>query len=199
MKISVITACCFVLGLTACSGMGSADKSGQKSDGFPAPSKELVYRAALNTMRQSGFVPDASESSISSGFATSRWNTSLQPFAGAGRRDRATIRILDVPGREGFYRVETNVTREFNMNVTEPSNPIAAQWKNAERVDDLENLMTRKIEMQFLSLGPSSEFRNKYDLPSDKRRLEGLDKPESDEKTFLDGFMEGLTGDNSGG
>ncbi len=193
MNRSAILTCCLLLGLTACSST-SADKAGQKSDGFPAPSKELVYRAALNTMRQSGFVPDAAESSITSGYATSRWNTSLQPFAGRGRRDKATIRIHEVPGRKGYYRVETNVTREYNMNVTEPSNPVAAQWKNSERVSDLENLMTRKIEMQFITMGPSAEFRSRYDLPEDKQRLRNLDPKEKD-KNFLDGFMEGLTGD----
>ena len=153
-----------LLSLPACQS-SKADTSGLVGDGFPAPGREMVYDAAVRAVQGQGFSIDPSGSSVQGGVVESVWYTSLQPFAGKGYRDKITVRIRDVPQRADYYRVETNVIRETNTNLADPSNVMMAEWDNPTRVRDMENLITRTIEMEFLTGEPSDKFRRRYDLP----------------------------------
>lgn len=161
---------------------GPADTTGQKSDGFPAPSKDSVYRASMKALIQSGFVPDYDESSERVGVITTRWNVQLQPFSGAGRRDKATVTINEVPGHESYFRVETNVIREQNVNVKRPGEAIYAEWENPARMPELENLITRRIEMSFLPGNASEEWRGNRGFDDRSPRLRDLDPKEPEKK-----------------
>ncbi len=171
-----------LLCLPACQS-NQADTRGLVGDGFPAPSKEMVYQAAVRAVQRQGFSIDPSASSVQGGVVESVWYTSMQPFAGKGYRDKITVRIQDVPERASYYRVETNVTRETNTNLAEPSNIMMAEWDDPTRVSVMENLITRTIEMEFLSGEPSDKFRRRYDLPQGNNpRIRAPAAPEEPEE-----------------
>ncbi len=167
-----------LLVLPACESNQKADPLGQKSDGFPAPGKESVYRASMKALIESGFVPDYDESSEDVGVITTRWNVQLQPFAGTGRRDKATVKITEVDAHDSYFRVETNVIREQNVNVKNPSDHVYAEWENPARVAEVENLITRRIEMAFLPGSASSEWRKGRGFDDRSPRLRDLDPKE---------------------
>ncbi len=145
--------------LGGCQSGGKGDPAGLVSEGFPAPDKSLVFDAAMEAMRQQGFTPDSSASSEAQGLIVSRYKLVLAPFSGQGYRDKATIRIAEVPDRPSYYTVEANVLREPNNNLTQPSNPIAAEWGGATRVEEHENILRSRVEMRFSAPGASPAFR----------------------------------------
>jgi hypothetical protein len=156
------------------SPFASEDTSGQVSDGFPAPSKGSVWEVAMQAVREQGYVPDPDQSRMQIGVVSTRWRLSLQPFGGQGYRERVTVRVEDVPKRKGFFRLETNVIRQMNDNLTEPSNPLAADWVEGKRVAEMEALLNQRIELYFLPSDVSPEFRKKYGMPAvDDPRIGG--------------------------
>ena len=193
MSIAKSLALC-VLTLLCLPGCQSdkADTSGQVGDGFPAPGREMVYEAAVRAVQRQGFSIDPSGSSMQGGVVESVWYTSMQPFAGKGRRAKITIRIQDVPQRDSYYRVETNVIRETNTNLQEPSNVLMAEWDSPTRDRTMENLITRTIEMEFLSGEPSDKFRRRYDLPAgNSPRIRAPVAPEEAEPEGWDSLLGG--------
>ena len=175
MKFLRLTLPLLFLGLAACTSGGtisadsflaSEDSSGASSDGFPAPSKAVVWETAMRTVREQGYVPDPGASSPVSAKIVSRWRTSLQPFSGKGWRERVSIKITPVSGREGYWRLDTNVLRQLNDNLSEPGNLLEAEWGSGTRNVEREQFLNQRIEMAFLPGDVSKEFRSKYDLPS---------------------------------
>jgi hypothetical protein len=164
--------------LAACQG-GNA-KGSQRTKGFPAPAKEVVYDVAMQSVRRQGFVVDLDASSPEQGHVVSRWKLDLAPFSRMGTRDKATVWIREVPDHRDYYVVETNVTREHNSDQVQPHNPIAADWGSAERVTDLENLITARIERYFLQPEVSADLRETYGLPTPKSTA--LENPALNEK-----------------
>jgi hypothetical protein len=159
--------------LVACQG-GRPDTTGLSSDGFPAPDKGMVYAAAIDALRQQGFTADSSASSDVQGVVTTRYKLNLAPFSGQGYREKATVRIKDLPNHPSHYTVEVNVLREINKNITQPSNPVAAEWASPERVQDIENLIKSRIEMRFIASDASDAFRRERGLaPSQTGRVSG--------------------------
>jgi len=157
--------------LTACQ---SADTTGQRSEGFAAPDRAMVYEAAWNALRQQGFTPDSSASSQTTGVIVTRHKLSMAPFSGQGFRDQATVRIHEVPQHAHHYTVEVNVLREFNDNIKQPSNPVAADWRTGVREPDLENLIKSRVEMMFISPDASAEFKSSHGMSTETRgRLPG--------------------------
>lgn len=177
--VDLSTAVLFLVALL-CAGCQSqeADTTGQRSDGFPAPSRDMVYQAAVRTIIETGFAPDYDQSSEQAGVLKSRWKTQLGPFSGSGTRERVTVTITEVPSHESYYRVETNVIREQNVNIKNPSDPVFAEWENPTRMPDVENLITRRIEMAFLPSTASPAWRAGQGFDSRSPRLENLDPPE---------------------
>lgn len=164
-----------ILSLAACTPLGqtradsffaSEDTSGAASDGFPAPSRDSVYEAAMRVVRKQGYIPDPSTSSRQSATVASRWKLDLSPFAGTGYRSKVTVKVQPVRGRSGYFKLSTNVIKQANDNMTEPSNPIAAKWVEGKRDPMMEHLINRQVEMYFLPSDVSPEFRQRYGLPS---------------------------------
>ena len=162
-----------LLALTACTSGGTVaaggllsreDRSGADSDGFPAPSQEMVWNAAMAVVRDAGYVPDPNLSSPESGRVETRWRMKLTPFSGMGKRERATVRIHKIKKKTNYFKVETNVLAQANDNIKDPSNPVAAEWTQGTRDADLEQMLNRRIEMMFLKGDVSSEFRRKHDM-----------------------------------
>lgn len=160
-----------ILGLAACTPLGQTsadsflareDKTGTASDGFPAPSQDSVYDAGMRVLRQQGYIPDPSLCARDAGAITTRWKISLSPFAGTGYREKVTMRIKPVRGRANYYEIDTNVIKQMNDNIAEPSNPIAAKWVEGKRNTTMEHLINRRVEMYFLPSDVSPEFRKKY-------------------------------------
>jgi hypothetical protein len=166
--------------------MSREDRSGQQSDGFPAPSRDAVYYAAMTAVREQGFVPDPNLSKRELGRIESRWHLSLSPFSGQGHRDKVRIRVLPVQDRPDFYRLDTNVIRQMNDNIAEPSNPIAAEWGEGKRRTDLETLINHRVELKFLPADVSPEFRRKYGMPGvESPRVQAPPPPKKKQGGFL--------------
>ena len=100
------------------------------------------------------------------------WKFSPQPFSSQGYRQQATIKIVDVPGRPGYYYTETQVKRQVNDNMLQPSKLSMAKWGDESRCGELENLISRRIEMYFLQSGYSDNFCQRYGVPDDSRRID---------------------------
>ncbi len=181
-----------ILGLAACTPLGQTsadsflareDKSGTCSDGFPAPSKESVYAAGMRVLRQQGYIPDPSLCASDSGTIMTRWKMSLSPFAGTGYREKVTMNIRPVRGRTNYYELSTNVIKQTNDNITEPSNPIAAKWVEGKRNTTMEHLINRRVEMYFLPSDVSPEFREQYRMkPGTSPRIRRPDPVHTEEK-----------------
>lgn len=148
-----------LLGLLPGCQAGKGDPTGMESGAFPAPDMGMVWEAAKEALRQQGFTADSSESSEAQGLVVSRYKLSMAPFSGQGHRDKATVRIKAAPSRPAYWIAEVNVLRQPNMNMTEPSNPIAASWGDPVRVGELENVIRARIEMAFAPQGVSDAFR----------------------------------------
>lgn len=156
-------------------GCRGVDTTGQRSDGFMAPDRSLVFEAAADALRQQGFTPDSSASSESAGVVVSRHKLSMAPFSGQGYREQATLRIAEVPGRAGYFTVEANVLREYNDNIEQPSNPVTADWRSGVRVPERENLLKSIVQMRFVSPDASTQFRQERGLPQRTGgRIEGM-------------------------
>jgi hypothetical protein len=153
-----------VLVLAAC--QGGADKGSQTTDGFPAPDKSLVVESAKRALAGQGFVPDSNASNEMSGVIVTRWKLSLQPFASKGYREQATVTIREVPDRPSYWQAEVKVLREINDNMTQPSNPVVADWSDPARAPEVESLIKRRIEMSFLQPDVSDKFRAEHGMPS---------------------------------
>jgi hypothetical protein len=149
--------------LVACKGV---DTTGQSSEGFAAPDRAMVYESALTALREQGFTPDSSASSEAQGVVVTRHKLDLSPFSAQGHREKATVRIHEVPEQRGFFTVEVNVLREYNDNISQPSNPIAAEWRKAVRVPEVENLIKSRVEMAYIAPDASPEFRQTHGLPA---------------------------------
>ena len=172
---AVLTA---LLVLSACSGGNRrADTRGLKSDGFPAPSKELVVMAAEQVVTEQGYAVERDGTCTERGVLTTRWRTQMAPFSGQGYRERVTVRVSEIEGRANYFDVETNVIREVNMNLQEPSNPVMAEWKNPARQVEMENLITRRVEMHFLAGEASDEFRARFRIGGNRARIDAAPAP----------------------
>jgi hypothetical protein len=138
----------------------------ERSAGFPAPEMEVVVNSARMALITEGFTPDLENSQPEKGMLTTRHMVSLQPFGGLGYLDKATVWVKEVPNRPNFFMVETNVIREINRDQDNPSNPIAADWGDEERVPDLERLISMRVERDFVGSDVSPKFRERYGMPA---------------------------------
>jgi hypothetical protein len=163
--------------LAACQS-GGKTAGVERTDGFPAPDREIVFDVAARTLRQQGFAIDVENSSPETGVITTRWSTQLAPFSGQGQRDKATVYVRDVPGHPNYYVVEANVVREINNEIVQPGNPIKAEWGNAKRVPEFERILVRQVESYFLTSRVSPELRQKYNLQNTDRRLVDPELPD---------------------
>jgi hypothetical protein len=166
-----------VLALLLAACQSGEPKGSCTSAGFPAPDQEFVWNAALRATTAQGFAPDLEASAKEGGTLVTRWKLSLAPFSGHGYREQATVRINPVEGRPKYWTTETVVIRQHNENMTQPTNPVVAQWGAKTRAADVELLINRRIEMDFLAGCVSPQFRQRYGMPAaEDRRLEDLER-----------------------
>lgn len=189
-SLRLLSVVALALAAMGCQSGSKPDTRGIRSDGFPAPSREAVWEAAQQAMVEQRYIPDSDASSRSTGVVASRWRNSLTSFSREGFREKATIRVLPLQGRPGYFRTETNVTRQENEDVDDPSNPMKAEWADPTRNVMAENLMNRRVEMFFLPSGPSAQFRKEHGLPTaDDPRATGL--PQHDDGSMFDEVTRG--------
>lgn len=184
MKSHLLLAALSIVLLPACQSGGGA-AAGRPSDGFPAPNKTSVYEVALQAVREQGFTVDPAVSAPDAGRIETRWKISLQPFAGMGRRDKVIVRIEEVPGHVGYYRVDTSVQRQSNENLAQPDVLAAAEWADPEPVPDLEQLINGRIEFYFLGPQASSEFQTRYRMPPEPHGRVATPPPPPADDSFL--------------
>ncbi len=141
------------------------------SEGFPAPNQGIVYDFALQALDQQGFIPDLDRSDPTAGRIETRYKTSLQPFSRKGFREKATVTIRPVSGRPGYFTTDAQIVRDYNDNLDQPSSIGAAEWTRTERVEDEEQLLNERIQMNFLPGGLSPAFR----------RIHGMEDSGADE------------------
>ena len=164
MRTSVLASVLLTLLVAACSGSGAATGTAP-SDGFPAPSKDFVFNVSAEVLRKHGLSPSLEDSSRQTWTVVTHWRNSPAPFSGQGYRERATVKVMDVPDRPGYYFTETQVVRQANNNIVEPSNMMAADWGPEQRHGGREVAINRQIEIHFLPGEVSTEFRDRYGMP----------------------------------
>ena len=169
------------LGLVACQSSGPPCC---KSDGFMAPSKEMVWEATMQVVRDAGYTPDSDLSRADTGKVETRWKLDLQPFSGKGYREKVTVKIVELPRKENYFRLDTSVCREMNANITQPDSPIAADWDHETNNPTMENMINRRVEMFFLRNDVSPQFRRNYGMPEKKNEMRYRPEPEPEKPIF---------------
>lgn len=163
------------------------DSSGASSDGFPAPSQEMVWHAAMAVVRSAGYVPDPNLSRADAGRIETRWRLKLHPFSGMGTRERVTVKIATIPKKRNYFKLETNVMAQANDNIKDPSNPITAEWTEGKRNSPAELMINQRVELMFLKGDVSESFRRKHSMEgSSELRYREEEKVEPD--SFIPGF-----------
>ncbi len=142
----------------------NVDRAGRSTQGFFVPSFETLWERAATEMRDTGYPVDIEASNRATKTLVSRWDTTLVPFSGKGTREQATLTLHPVEGRDNYWTVEANVIREQNMNIMDPANPRAAEWKNGARVPEQEAMLVHRIETWFLGYEVSPQFRDRYGM-----------------------------------
>ncbi len=168
LLVALIVVALGTASLPACSS--GPDRTGRTSEGFYAPSFDVLWDTAETELKREGFAPDRDNSSKQTKILSSRYKTQLMPFSGSGYRDQATLKFFEVPGRPSYWTIEANVIREQNMNVKNPGNANLAKWENGTRQPDIESSLVHGIEMFFLGHDVSPQFRARYGLPRDASR-----------------------------
>ena len=194
-NIVALAALVVLVALTGCTSGGTvaagsfldrSDTSGAASEGFPAPNQDMVYNAAMATLRSAGYVPDPNLSNSKAGHVETRWRMKLHPFSGMGTRERVTVKIKKVPKKTNFFTVETNVMAQANDNIADPSNPIGAEWTAGKRNTTVENMINNRIELMFLKGDVSDEFRQKHNMaPGKTNHLTQPKAPPPQDSGFL--------------
>lgn len=107
-----------------------------------APSERLLLQVISLALGKEGF-PVGSGVDPTEGSILTGWRTSLQPFRGEGRRDRAEVwyERLD----SGRFRVEARIEREVNNDVLRPMDPTYAEWKAAPDDDTGARILLQRI------------------------------------------------------
>ena len=176
-----LLACTGLQGAAAGSAFDTSDRGRQSSEGFPAPSKTVVWQSAMQAIKEQGYIPDPSMSSSIDGYIETRWKLSLQPFAGQGFRERVSVQIHEIKNRPNYFRMETNVTRQMNHNMTQPSSAIAAEWAAGSRNDGMERLINNQVMMMFVPGDVSSQFRHRNNMPEQDTVIDYNAKPKEKE------------------
>ena len=169
LLVALIVVALGTASLPACSS--GPDRTGRTSEGFYAPSFDVLWDTAETELKREGFAPDRDNSSKQTKILSSRYKTQLMPFSGSGYRDQATLKFFEVPGRPSYWTIEANVIREQNMNVKNPGNANLAKWENGTRQPDIESSLVHGIEMFFLGHDVSPQFRARYGLPAGREPL----------------------------
>ncbi len=176
---TVSTACTSGGTIAAGSMLAREDASGASSDGFPAPSQEMVWNAAMAVVRGAGYVPDPNLSRADAGRIETRWRLKMHPFSGMGTRERVTMKIAKVPKKSNYFRLETNVMAQANDNIKDPGNPISAEWTEGKRNAPAELMLNQRVELMFLQGDVSDKFRRQHDMSgTSERRYREPAKPE---------------------
>ena len=162
-RLPVLLVLAAALAAGACS-TGKADRTGQSTEGFFAPSFEVLWDIGDRALRSRGFRPDPEESSRQTKIMVSHYNVQLSPFSFKGYRDQATVTFHAVEGRDNYYTVEANVIRQLNKNMKEPLVHIRADWDAGTRIPESERLIVGYIESFFLSRDVSPELRARYGM-----------------------------------
>src|SRR5690349_11212938 len=93
----------FVVALAAAAALpacqSKADRTGQSTQGFYAPSYEALWGVAEQEMTRQHYAIDRDESSKENHVMVSRWETQLHQFSFKGYRDQATLYFRPVEGR----------------------------------------------------------------------------------------------------
>jgi hypothetical protein len=165
LSVLCVLSAVLLLPLAACSGGGAATGTAP-SDGFPAPSKDFVFNVAAEVLRKQGLAPSMEDSSRQTWTVATHWKNTPSPFSRTGYRQKATVKVMDVPNRAGYYFTETQLVRQQNNNIKDPSNMLVADWGDEQRDGDGERAINRQIEMQFLSGEVSTQFRERYGMPT---------------------------------
>ena len=163
--VPTLGACTGLQGASAGGAFDNSDRSKLSSEGFPAPSKTAVWQSAMQAVKEQGYIPDPSVSSSIDGYVETRWKLALQPFAGQGFRERVSMQIHEVKGRANYFRLETNVMRQMNHNMTQPSSAVAAEWAAGSRNGGMERLLNNQVEMMFVPSDVSPEYRMRHGMP----------------------------------
>jgi hypothetical protein len=142
------------------------DATGQTTRGFYSPDFDTVWEVAEREMTRAGYTPDPDASSRATRTLVSRWELQMSPFSARGHREKATVFLHPVPGASDRWSVEVNVTRETNMAIVQPDNPVVAKWENPQRVGDREHMLAENIERFFVPRDVSPEFRTRYGMPA---------------------------------
>ena len=77
------------------------------------------------------------------------------------------------------------------MNITDPSNPVLAQWDGGQRVPEMENMITTLVEYRFLPQGLSDRWKGTHGMnpqPNARIKVEEAPKKKTAEDYLEDFF-----------
>ena len=177
LLLLLVAGCTGLQGASAGGLLDRSDTTCCSSDGFPAPSKVVAWQSATQVLKEQGYIPDPELTDSNEGYIETRWKLSLQPFAGQGFRERASVKVIPIKGRPNYFRLDTNVMRQMNHNMTQPNSLTAAEWAAGTRNSGMERLINNQVAMMFASGDVSTRYRDMHGLPDTGNVLDPSVKP----------------------
>ncbi|MDA1260430.1 MAG: hypothetical protein O3A20_07380 [Planctomycetota bacterium] len=111
--------------LASCSMLGGDEGDWAERQVAEAPPRRELLAYCAQAMAQAGYpAPRVDEARDA---VVSEWRLELQPFAGAGRRFRATIELAGYDRDVGLLRAR--VEAEKNAEKGRPMDPVLADWE----------------------------------------------------------------------
>lgn len=112
--------------LASCSMLGGDEGSWSERAVSEAPPRREMLAYCAQAMAQAGYpTPRVDEARHA---VTSDWRIELQPFAGAGRRYRATVELAGYDRDAALLRAR--IETEKNDEKGRPMDPVLAKWES---------------------------------------------------------------------
>lgn len=112
--------------LLSCSTLGGDEGGWVERRVSEAPPRRELLGYCAQAVAQAGYPAPKVEESRDA--ARSEWRLELQPFAGAGRRYRATLEIVEASA--GAATLRARVEAEKNGEQARPMDPVLAKWES---------------------------------------------------------------------
>ena len=130
-------------------GCGSSKKFIQGTE-IDVPEFDSLWERSRDVLIRAAYRIDTVETQRSEKELISTWKVRLDPMRFKGKRRRVTVRFEKIG--EGRYRTDVAVQQERNSEITDPLNPLAANWEDDDDADtkSLAEVIQYNIESLFI-------------------------------------------------
>jgi hypothetical protein len=131
------------------------------SGSFRADSFDILWETAKIQACRGGYRIDDDATSLKNRVVITAWKTDLGVHKNEGKRRRRFVSFVEQPGLTAGWRVRVSTVRQRNVDIDDPLNIMAAEWRADEPDTDDAEKVAYGIEAQFRVFGPSKDFEQR--------------------------------------